>query len=74
MAVKMMFFGRSRSLRWVFGRDLTSGLALGRALRGKECIVKGVRDGSEVREDRTRLLVQEIEKMAEKQKSFIAPK
>ena len=23
-------FGRSRSLRWVFGRDLTSGFALGR--------------------------------------------
>jgi hypothetical protein len=30
MAVKMMFFGRSRSLRWVFWRDLTSGLGLGR--------------------------------------------
>ena len=39
-----------------------------------ECIVKGVRDGSELREDRTRLLVQEIQKTAEKQKSFIAPK
>ncbi len=30
MAVKKMFFGRSRSLRWVFRRDLTSGFALGR--------------------------------------------
>ncbi len=29
MAVKMMFFGRSRSLRWVLRRDSTSGLALG---------------------------------------------
>jgi hypothetical protein len=30
MAVNMMFFGRSRSLRWVCWRDLTSGLGLGR--------------------------------------------
>jgi len=30
MAVKMMFFGRSRSLRWVCWRDFTSGLGLGR--------------------------------------------
>ncbi len=32
MAVKIMFFGRSLPLRWVFWRDLTklSGLALGR--------------------------------------------
>ena len=37
-------------------------------------MVKGVRDGSEVREDRTRWLVQEIEKTTEKQKNFIAPK
>ena len=45
-----------------------------RAFVGKECMVKGVRDGSEVREDRTRCLVQEIGKTTEKQKSFIAPK
>ena len=30
MAVKSLFFGRSLPLRWVFWRDLTSGLALGR--------------------------------------------
>ncbi len=45
-----------------------------RALGGKDFMVKGVRDGSEVREDRTRWLVQEIEKETDKQKSFIAPK
>ena len=32
-----------------------------RALRGKECGLKGVRGGLELREDRTRGLVQEIE-------------
>ncbi len=32
-----------------------------RALRGKECGLKGVRGGLELREDRTRRLVQEIE-------------
>ena len=50
----------------VFGRSRSLRWVLGR--------VKGVRDGSEVREDRTRWLVQEIGKTTEKQKSFIAPK
>ena len=35
-----------------------------RALRGKECGLKGVRGGFELREDRTRRLVQEIEETA----------
>ena len=35
-----------------------------RALRGKECGLKGVRGGFKLREDRTRRLVQEIEEKA----------
>jgi len=78
--IKELFNGCEEDVFWAFAV-----IALGfwegfderictRALGGKECMVKGVRDGSEVREDRTRWLVQEIEKTTEKQKSFIAPK
>ncbi len=54
MDVKMTFFGRSRSGRWIVCRDSTRGLRLETcAFRGKECGVQGVRvrDGSELRED-----------------------
>ena len=62
---KELFNGCEKDVFWAFAV-----IALG----GKECMVKGVRDGSEVREDRTRWLVQGIDKRTEKQKCFNPPK